>query len=141
MGLAKTRHGVPLRTGAEAALQRVWNRYKSNARIRGIAFELTRDQFRSVITQNCYYCGEMPSNPEKTGEGTFLFNGIDRINNDLNYSFENSISCCKICNHAKRQMTATEFIHWVARVHARHCSLVIPICVSPFKDRFLTCHP
>ena len=141
MGLAKTRHGVLLRTGVEVALQRVWNRYKSNARIRGITFELTREQFQSVITQNCYYCGVVPSKPEKTRVGLFLFNGIDRINNDLGYSFENSIPCCKVCNHAKRQMTATEFIHWVERVHDRHCSFVVPVRVSPFQDRFLTCLP
>jgi len=47
----------------------------------------------------------------------FVFNGIDRIVTTKGYTPSNSVSCCKVCNFAKRKMTEAEFLVWVERVY------------------------
>ena len=37
--------------------------------------------------------------------GQYLYNGIDRIDNKLGYIKGNMTPCCKICNHAKHDLT------------------------------------
>lgn len=41
-----------------------------------------------------------------------IYNGIDRIDNAKGYTIENSVTCCKRCNFAKRNMSYDEFISW-----------------------------
>ena len=45
-----------------------------------------------------------------------IINGIDRINNDIGYTIENSLTCCKICNYAKNTMSMREFIAWLEKI-------------------------
>ena len=44
-------------------------------------------------------------------------NGIDRIDNNLGYTVQNSISCCKKCNYAKHKMSYDEFIELVTNIY------------------------
>ena len=39
----------------------------------------------------------------------FLYNGIDRKNNNMGYTYTNSVSCCKLCNQAKNSLSIKEF--------------------------------
>lgn len=96
--------------------------YKRHAKSRGIRFNLKRNEVESIIRKNCTYCGIAPSNKMKTknsiGDGMF-FSGIDRVNNNKNYTIDNSVPCCKVCNHAKAKMTIKEFLKWASSVHAQ----------------------
>lgn len=76
-----------------------WNSYTYRARTKGLPFELTRDEFERLLTNVCYYCGSKP-NP---------YNGIDRRNNSHGYTRVNSVSCCSVCNMAKKVMSES---HW-----------------------------
>lgn len=92
--------------------------YKSSARKRGLAFELTKDEFRKLVTNNCTYCGIPPStifkaHPER---GNFTYNGIDRMNNDLGYIPDNATTCCKRCNYMKGDRSYDEWVAWLDRV-------------------------
>ena len=40
-----------------------------------------------LFKSNCFYCGLLNSN---------VLNGIDRKDNNLPYTYENSVSCCNI---------------------------------------------
>jgi len=59
-----------------------FNTYKSNARRYGRSFELTYEQFKNLITQECKYCGAT-GNVVKMQYGSFVYsariNGIDRV--------------------------------------------------------------
>ena len=101
---------------------RVLSYYKRNAKNRGFVWGLNGEQFTGLILGNCYFCGSEP--PERTLVGKVLtYNGIDRLDNSVGYTPENSVSCCTCCNRAKLAMGVEEFKAWILRA-ARHLKLV-----------------
>lgn len=102
-----------------AAIRKLLREYKSAAKQRDFQFELSEEEFLNITIQNCFYCGLVPSNVQESyhGCGTYTYNGIDRIDNALGYTIENSVPCCTPCNIAKRAMTETEFYLWADRLH------------------------
>ena len=46
----------------------------------------------------------------------FLHNGVDRVNNDLGYTIENSVTCCSLCNYMKRGMSLSDFIIHINKI-------------------------
>ena len=87
--------------------------YKRNAKIRGISWELEEPEFAYLIQQDCYYCG---NGPTQRKIGFDSFNGIDRINNESSYRFETCVPCCATCNWAKNRLDQKEFYDWIGRV-------------------------
>lgn len=108
----------------EAALRTVLRSYKANAKNRRIAFDLSEDRMRTLLGQNCSYCGCTPSTVARTrsGYGEFVYNGVDRVNNDLGYVEGNVVPCCNQCNIAKQGLSAPEFLEWARRV-VHHAAL------------------
>jgi len=94
--------------------------YKRSARIRGHTFELTREETLHLMRQPCLYCNAPPGNKRK-GRGkhqetdTVVYQGVDRIDNDLGYSIANCTPCCFSCNKKKKAM---KFDTWIARISA-----------------------
>lgn len=94
----------------EAAFNETFGQYKKAARMRGYAFELSKEQFREIITQPCIYCGETLTQ-EKTkrdANGTFKYTGIDRYDNTKGYTLDNAVPCCCKCNRIKTNMSIEE---------------------------------
>ena len=52
-----------------------------------------------MIGKKCTYCGEVLQKI-----------GIDRADNELGYTIENSVPCCTICNLMKRTLPKEVFI-------------------------------
>lgn len=85
--------------------------YKSNANKRGITFELSYSEFERLITSECVFCGSDRGNVLiKKGYNNFSYTGIDRLDNDIGYTFENTVSCCRWCNRAKNSHSLEYFI-------------------------------
>jgi hypothetical protein len=96
---------------SENACLRVFTSYKQNARKKGLKFALRPDEVRSLLVGNCVYCGAKPSTKARSNDGgLFVYNGIDRIDSSLGYERGNVVSCCQLCNYAKRSLTVAEFI-------------------------------
>ena len=95
----------------EATFNETYCQYKKGARMRGYAFELTKEQFREIITQPCIYCGEslVQEKIRPGANGTFKYTGIDRYDNAKGYTLENSVPCCCKCNRIKTDMSIEEF--------------------------------
>lgn len=95
--------------------------YKSNAKHRDINFTLNKDEMISMFQSNCYYCDIKPSTimDTKKSYGEYIYNGIDRLNNDKNigYTFDNTVSCCTKCNFIKNKLNHDEFIDWIEKVY------------------------
>ncbi len=93
---------------------------KRNAKRRNIEWKLTDDQVLDIVKCDCHYCGQSPSNVQKghLDGGDFIYNGLDRINSDKDYTIDNVVSCCFICNNAKRTMPLSEFLEWIERVYS-----------------------
>ena len=102
----------------EASFRSCYRAYKTSAKQRNLPFELTHDQFRKLVTSNCAYCGSAPNNTSKhkLGNGNFVYSGLDRIDNRVGYTLENSTPCCRLCNVAKNNRSKTEFLAWIKRV-------------------------
>lgn len=107
-------------TNGEAAFRALLGHYKRNARNRGIEFKLSREEFKALTQQDCYYCGSMPQSIMRgaTYSGDYVYNGVDRIDNALGYIPDNCVPCCKFCNLAKAGGMHEEFTAYLDRVVA-----------------------
>lgn len=92
--------------------------YKASAKRRGIEYNLTEEQFAEITKKDCYYCGGKPKNKSDNKEcnGSYVYNGIDRIDNNKGYTIGNIVPCCHICNGAKCKLTLQEFRDWIKRL-------------------------
>lgn len=104
----------------EASRNAIINRMKHDAIRRNLSWELSDTFVQELITQPCYYCGGSPSQIAGNHggrNGTFIYNGIDRIDSSIGYVPDNTVPCCKRCNYAKHEMNVQEFKDWVRRVY------------------------
>ena len=108
-----------------ASMRALMRNYKASAKKRGYSFELTEEQFAEITKQDCYYCGIKPNGIVKYKEinTEYIYNGIDRVDNDKGYTVENTVPCCKHCNIAKNNMTLQEFKDWIRRISNRILSI------------------
>ncbi len=92
--------------------------YRSKARGRGLEWTLTDDQFNVLVSSVCHYCDGSPAaiQTAKWTNVVFAYNGLDRKDNALGYTAENTVACCKHCSHAKAAMSYFEFITYLFRV-------------------------
>lgn len=102
----------------------VLKRIKRDAEKRGIEFGLDLDYLKTVIYQDCHYCGTAPMNKivarSKRGYTLeFTYNGLDRKDSSGGYFPENCVPCCPICNRAKGSVSYAEFSQWVRRMSER----------------------
>lgn len=101
----------------EVGVNRVTRSYKRGAKNRNLEFNLSFDQVKDIIFQNCHYCGIAPKNICKLTKKRFItYSGIDRIINDLGYLPDNVLPCCSECNTMKSDMNLTEFCEYVNRL-------------------------
>ena len=95
--------------------------YKRSARMRGIGYNLTEGQFKEITQKDCFYCGVKPNQRMKSpkSNGDYIYNGIDRVDNNKGYTIDNVVPCCGICNFAKHRLTTQEFKDWIERIYIK----------------------
>lgn len=95
-------------------------RCDANPNHRNIPFELTFEEWRSLVTQNCYFCGAPPVLREgkiHMYQGNRVpINGIDRNIGELGYILNNSRPCCSRCNYMKHRLDDKTFINHVEKI-------------------------
>lgn len=79
-----------------------WKR--KNEKRRMIEVEINAEEYRSLVSGSCTYCG------------LDRFIGIDRVDSNIGYTKDNSVSCCKYCNYGKYTLSPEEFIEHCRRV-------------------------
>lgn len=79
--------------------------YNGHAKRRGIMMKLSFTQFSEIISQPCRYCGD---------HGPQI--GVDRVDNAVGYTLENSVACCKYCNFMKKDMSEEDFLEHVIKI-------------------------
>lgn len=89
---------------------------------------LNFDIFSELSKSKCKYCGieyskeiedrlnESKSKKRLSNE-VLKINGIDRVDNNIGYTKNNSVTCCKYCNFAKHTMSEDNFYKWIKRVY------------------------
>ena len=87
-------------------------RNRKNKTGRVLTFTLTIDEFVSITTQPCRYCGCF-----NEGEN---YVGIDRIDSSKDYTSSNCAPCCKVCNTMKMQHTLDFFLAHIHKIAAKN---------------------
>jgi hypothetical protein len=85
---------------------------RKSARLRGLEFTLTLEDVTSILSQPCSYGTWMH------GINTVL--GIDRKDNALGYTKDNSIPCCARHNFIKRNWFTYEEMIGIVQLYPRH---------------------
>lgn len=91
--------------------------YKRNSEKRKICFDISFDEFKMLISKNCFYCDELPREIKNFG---IIANGIDRLDPAIGYKVDNCKPCCKDCNWAKQSLTKDDFIKLCKKVCETH---------------------
>jgi len=106
---------------SKTSARRVWKKRYNDS-------DLSFDDFYKISQMNCYYCRDPPSNKQNAAiddkkssqyakdNGDFIYNGLDRIDNNLPHTLNNVVACCKWCNYAKRERTLEEFKIWIKKL-------------------------
>jgi hypothetical protein len=102
----------------ESSFLRLFRQYTANAKKRNLEFNLSENDVRKLTKSNCYYCGLEPRQlmESKDCNGGYIYNGIDRKNPLKGYIKSNVVSCCKICNWAKRNLSFREWNNYILRL-------------------------
>ncbi len=102
-----------------AAFNKVYKAYKRGAKDRGLIFELTKEKFKEITKMDCYYCGDAPSNVGKSLSITdnYIYNGIDRLDNNVGYVIGNVVPCCKKCNMMKLNYSLEAFKDKIIKIY------------------------
>ena len=112
----KVRQRALTRTGFPGYANKLYYIYKRGAELRDLSFDLSIADVLDLSQKLCTYCGRNPSQRLNVGRhkyADFVYNGIDRLNNDVGYTKENCVACCGICNMAKRSMSYEQFMSWI----------------------------
>jgi len=99
------------------AIRKLFVAYKYSAVKRNITFEISFEEFKILTSQNCTYCGISPEQIIISGYSEYRYNGIDRVDNNLGYTKDNIITCCKKCNYSKSNFSQDDFYQWAKRVY------------------------
>ena len=100
------------------AVIQIRNYYKRNAKLRNIQWLISDAKVKELVFSPCHYCGIIggtETNLQWTNR-KIKTNGIDRIDNNKDYTDENSVACCKDCNFAKHKKSVPQFKSWLQRI-------------------------
>jgi hypothetical protein len=76
---------------------------KGRARYSGWDFTLTREEFNTLLSRPCFYCGVPPS-------------GLDRQDTNKGYVLENVVPCCQPCNFGKNDLGVDFFLEHCRKI-------------------------
>lgn len=95
-------------------------RCDANPAHRNIPWTLTFEEWKDLVTQNCYICGSEPTLREgkiHMFAGTRVpINGLDRIDTEKGYVYGNVSACCSTCNYMKHKMTLNEMLSHIEKI-------------------------
>jgi hypothetical protein len=87
-----------------------YNRYRSSAEIKNLPFDLSKQQFDEICSQDCYLCGKKTNKP-------LHINGIDRYDSNIGYIMSNCRACCTSCNYLKNSYSYECLIEQLKLIH------------------------
>ena len=85
-----------------------WSSFLSRAKQRSKVVSLTKDGFCALVQLPCWYCGASPP--------LGATHGVDRWDNSVGYTADNSVPCCATCNSMKYTHTEARFLQQAARI-------------------------
>lgn len=80
---------------------------KESCKKRGLTSSLTDQELKDLVFSKCFYCDQQYDTPI----------GVDRLDNDKEYSKDNCVPCCLVCNRMKLNFTSEQFISQVKLIY------------------------
>lgn len=110
----------------DSEIKQFLTHYKASSKVRNKIFNLSFDEFKKIILQNCFFCNELPQNKyTKVGKlRKIKYNGIDRFDNSLGYIKSNCVPCCGLCNRMKGESSIEEFKNKISNIYTHYVSIV-----------------
>lgn len=98
---------------------------QKNAKTRGHSYNISFEEFNTIISKSCYYCGASPKTVNKnilkqrgdTHQPPIAYNGIDRLNPLMGYQMNNCVPCCPTCNYMKHTLQKENFLKQVEKIY------------------------
>lgn len=103
----------------EQAINYLYKALQHRAKKRNLVVELTIIEFKTLIIQPCHYCGST-TNVLNGYKNRVRANGIDRLDSFKDYTIDNCVSCCTICNRMKLDLSEGQFIEHIKRILIHH---------------------
>lgn len=105
-----------------AGTNSLYTRYRRGAQYRNLEFSLTKEEFKKLLFESCYYCKDGLKSIWRRSEVNqkLEYNGIDRVDPKMGYVLNNVVTCCKDCNIAKTDFTKEEFFSIVKKIYEEH---------------------
>lgn len=72
------------------------------AKSRQIEFSISFEEYSEIVSQSCFYCDGLFGLTNETGSG------LDRLDSSKNYTIDNVVSCCTLCNRIKNEYLSPE---------------------------------
>lgn len=121
------------RNPQDVTINAVIGSYKTRCKKMGLDWQLDREQAKDLFQRPCYYCGTEPHtvknaykkhiqsrqsdlSKQRCRDAAIKLNGIDRIDSTKGYFVDNCVTCCSVCNFAKRDLTIDDFFAWIDRL-------------------------
>ena len=82
--------------------------YCRSAEYKNLKFELSKDEYKSIVQNPCHYCGLFKEEKD--------FSGIDRRDQTLGYIVSNCVPCCEMCNFMKKSLSEDVFIKRIEHI-------------------------
>lgn len=100
---------------------RTFYAYKRAAKKRNIVWKILFEDFVIIVKKDCYICGSQPSNVMKrkdlnNGITKFLYNGLDRVDNNKGYTMNNVRPCCIKCNQIKSNKSLKDILLHISKM-------------------------
>jgi len=102
------------------ALNSLFYVYKKNAEYRNLGFIINIKDFENITSLPCFYCGKEPIQIKKYRSSSYIYNGVDRIDNTIGYSIDNCVPACGRCNWMKSDMSTVDFINHIKNISNIH---------------------
>lgn len=93
-----------------------YNEYKKRADNKSLLYDLTTEEYNTIIKSQCYLCGRKSCEKYK--------NGIDRVDNNIGYIMSNVKACCGGCNYMKRDMEFGELFDKMTEIFMK-CNIKV----------------
>jgi hypothetical protein len=116
-----------------ASARRIWQNYCYADGVTSKSPLLTFEEFYKKSQMPCYYCGILPSNKfnlfkyahnkgsnYSISNGTFIYNILDKLNNNKPYINDNCVSCCLLCSRAKNKKSVEEFYKFIQKLNIKN---------------------
>ena len=114
----KCRGLVLRKSSEEITWKNQYSMLKGRQHAKEKGFDITFEQFIEISKRNCYYCNSEPTKTKghRSWSTYILTNGLDRIDSEVGYLYNNVVACCTYCNSAKREKSQEDFYLWIARL-------------------------